>query len=268
MSRSGRALRWLAMIGLAWVLAGCQAPAGGAGDTPRRSGDELRVGFDSDYPPLAFIEGGQARGLEADMANEIGRRLGRAVRFVPLETDALIPALEGQEIDVIMSGMTINKVREQRVQFTQPYMRMGQMAIIRASTRDVSRYGRPQSLYLPDLSVGVEAGAGGDEFARQYLPNARVMPFPNAAAGLDALRAGRIDVFIHDAPTSWTLEKEGTGQLISLYRPLTEEFVAWAVRKDDNSLRQQLDSALGEMSRDGTMLHLQSRWIPLRVEIN
>jgi len=43
----------------------------------------------------------------------------------------LRPALKGDRIDVIMSGMSVTPVRQHRVSFVQPYLRVGQMAIIR-----------------------------------------------------------------------------------------------------------------------------------------
>jgi ABC-type amino acid transport substrate-binding protein len=51
--------------------------------------------------------------------------------FVELAWEELIPALKGDRIDVIMSGMSVTPVRQHRVRFVQPYLRVGQMAIIR-----------------------------------------------------------------------------------------------------------------------------------------
>jgi len=39
--------------------------------------------------------------------------------------------LKGDRIDVIMSGMSVTPVRQHQVRFVQPYLRVGQMAIIR-----------------------------------------------------------------------------------------------------------------------------------------
>jgi hypothetical protein len=67
---------------------------------------------------------------------------------------------------------------------------------------------------------------------------AKLMPQPTVEDGVAALRHGVIDSFIHDAPTVWRIggnpaEKE----LIGLYWPLSEESLAWAVRKSDGPLQ-------------------------------
>ena len=46
-------------------------------------------------------------------------------------------------------------------------------------------------------------------------------------AAFDALREDKIDLYVHDAPTSWQLANSGKNDdMISLYRPLTEEQLA------------------------------------------
>lgn len=245
----------------ALLLAGCQSSGGGLLAKP------LRVGLSLDFPPLSMARGGEPAGLEVDLARAVGEQMGRRVEFVPMQWEALLGAVEQHQVDVAISGQTVSAEREQRVAFTQPHMKMGQMAIIRL--RDMGRYGSPQALYQAGLRVGYEKGSGGDQFVRDYLPRAQGQAFPDAEAGLGALAGGVVDVFVHDAPTSWGLDRgRYAGQLTSLYRPLTSEKVAWAVARDQPELVQALDRALQAVADDGTYARLKQRWMPVRIEIN
>lgn len=254
---------WLLGAGAALmlVLAGCQSAGGGLLSKP------LKVGVSLDYPPLAMSQNGAPAGLEVDLVKAVAERMGRKVEFVPMAWSNLLPAVEQHQVDVAISGITVTPEREQRVSFTQPHMSMGQMAIIRI--RDVARYGRPQSLYQAGMRVGVEKGSTGEGFARDYLPKAVLQAFPGSEAGLNALAGGVIDVFIHDAPTSWAMDRSRySSQLLSLYRPLTNEKVAWAVAKDQGELLQALDKALVTVKADGSYALMKQRWVPVRIEIN
>src|SRR5215831_6165331 len=82
----------------------------------------LRVGLAPQYPPIAFTQDGRVTGLEVDCAHGVAGELGRQVTFIELDWDALIPALEAGQIDIIMSGMSITDARAQRVWFVSPYL--------------------------------------------------------------------------------------------------------------------------------------------------
>ena len=82
------------------------------------------------------------------------------------------------------------------------------------------------------------------------------------------MRNDVIDLYVHDAPTSWQLANGMENEdLISLYSPLTEEMLAWAVAKDNDALAAELNRALALMQANGTLQYILNRWIPVTVEV-
>jgi len=228
--------------------------------------DVLRVGLSPDYPPLAFRSGDRIVGLEADNARAVGEILSREISLVPLAFEALIPALLAGRIDVIMSGLSVTAERSRRVSFADPYLRVGQMAILHRDK--VLHFGQPWAIYQPGVRIGVEPGTTGAAFAQRELPDAVVSFHANANSAFDALRADAIDLYIHDAPTSWQLATSSENDdMISLYRPLTEEQLAWAVAPGNSALREELDRALRLMRGAGTLGYISNRWIPVEVSV-
>ncbi len=226
----------------------------------------LRVGLSPDQPPLAFRSDGRIVGLEADNARAVGEILSRDVSLVPLPFEELIPALLAGRIDVIMSGLDTTAERSREVSFTAPYLRVGQMAILHRDK--VLRFGQPWAIYQPGVRIGVEAGTTGAAFAERELTDAAVSFYPDPASAFDALRANAIDLYIHDAPTSWQLATSSeNNDIISLYRPLTEERLAWAVAPGQGDLLRNLDRALSLMRGAGTLDYIINRWIPVEVTV-
>lgn len=93
--------RWLLLAGatalLPWASAGLSAPAVHALAT-------LRVGV----PPAALpVQTGERDytedGLEAVYARELAARLGATLILVPLQANAQLPALEQQQVDVVLT---------------------------------------------------------------------------------------------------------------------------------------------------------------------
>ena len=95
-----------------------------------------------------------------------------------------------------------------------------------------------------------------------------VTRYENSEQAFTALRQDKIDLYVHDAPTSWELANGmENNDLISLYAPLTEEMLAWAVRQDDDALAADLNRALRLMRSNGTLQYILNRWIPVTVEV-
>ena len=225
----------------------------------------LRVGVAPEQPPLAFRDGERIVGLEADNARAVGEITGRGARLLAMASSELIPALEQGRIDIIMSGLSVTPERAARVQFVEPYLQAGQMAIMQVDR--VSRLGQPWAIYREGIRIAVVADSAGEAFARRDLGDATVLAYPGVPAALAALRAGEADLFVHDAATSWLLAtSDAYADLISQNYLLTDEPLAWAVRRDDPALAAELARALSMMRRNGTLDYIVDRWIPVRPE--
>jgi len=237
------------------------------GDETVGGGRTLRVGVTPSYPPVVFKDDkGELTGIEPELARGAAQDLERKVEFVELPWDSLIPALGQGQIDVIMSGMSVTAEREQQVLFVTPYMRVGQLALIRVA--DLARFGRPESLRTPGTRVGYVRETTGQDFVTQKLPAAESYAFASVEDGVRNLRASRIDFFIHDAPTIWRITLSPLERdLMGLYQFYTEEYLAWAVAPGNTALKQELDQLLDTWKADGKVDRLVNRWIPVRVEV-
>jgi ABC-type amino acid transport substrate-binding protein len=238
----------------------------GSGGAAAQDPAPLRVGIATNYPPLAFKRDGKLTGIEVDFANKLGLALGRPVVLVETPWDDLAKALlEDKTIDVVMSGTSITERRKERVDFTDPYLQVGQMVLIRQE--DFPRLRDAAALDQPDVRVGFISNTTSQQYAREHLKKAKLEGFPDADAGEAALRADTIDAFIADAPAVWRVSgglmaKET--QLRGLYAPLTKEELAWAVRKGDDKLRAQLNTVLAQWKKDGTLDDIVDDWITVK----
>ncbi|MBV5350228.1 transporter substrate-binding domain-containing protein, partial [bacterium] len=148
------------------------------------------------------------------------------------------------------------------------YLKIGQMLLIRE--KDVKRF--PKALFdqAAGVRVGVERGSTGEQYALKTFAWGGVTHFDTTEAGIRALEQGGIDCFVHDAPTVWRFSADFATQrpgLIGLFEPLTDEPLAWAVRKDDAALLQQLNKELGRMRSDGALQKILNKWIRARIMV-
>jgi polar amino acid transport system substrate-binding protein len=227
--------------------------------------EALRVGTAVDYAPLAFEERGEFRGAELDFARRLARDLGREPQIVKIPWAELIPALREKRVDILMSGISITPERAELVQFCDPYLEVGQMALIR--TAEWAERSPPGAIGSASSRVGFVVRTTGERFARAKLAGAKLEPMASIDEGVAALRAGKIDYFVHDAPTIWRVVggfASDESQLTGLYTPLTDEQLAWAVRREDTELLRRINAALGTWKREGFVDEVLDRWIPVR----
>lgn len=106
--------------------------------------DVLRIGITPNTPPIIYKDKNDIVGVEADLARKLAAELGKSPKFISLKWEDQIPALLDGRTDIIMSGMTITELRSMRINFSQPYLKIGQMALIRLE--DVSKYRNPYAI--------------------------------------------------------------------------------------------------------------------------
>ena len=221
----------------------------------------LRIGITPNYPPIVFEKRGQFAGVEIDLANQLAKYLGLKPLFVKLVWEDQIKTLMDGETDIIMSGMSKTDERALLISFSTPYFRLGQLPLIRRE--DLYRYKTWRSIFLMTGRVGVEKATTGDIFVTKELKNADKIQFISIMDGMTALLRGQIEMLIYDAPfVHWVAKEHQSGDLAALaFSPLSEEFLAWGVRKSNRTLLNKVNEFIRTSEKNGTIDEIISGWI-------
>ncbi len=246
-----QAARLLALLGLAW---GALVP----NHTLAAEDKPLRVGISPVFPPMAFKQNKELAGVEVDLARGFGERLGRPVVFVPLPWEDQIAALNANQIDIIMSSMSITPARGHVVAFTRPYFVLGQMALIRRDDRGRYALGFPQP--LPGV-VGVIKATTGEFLVQREFAKTKRKVFAKPEDAVSALKKKKIDLFISDSTLVWYLAGIHSGEgLSNVPMLLSEEPLGWAVRRGDEALLKAANDFIDRSVRDGSLVKVFRRW--------
>ena len=257
-----------------WLITSCAASGERSGVSPKDSSGSadvppnpqiLRVGVSTNAAPLIYKQGQEIAGLEAELAKGFAKFQDKSLRFIEVKWEDQIPALLNNRTDIIMAGMSITKMREVRISFSTPYFRTGQMALIHR--KDKNRF--PQGYYgilgqAIVLRIGVIKGTTGENFVRKNFGSAKkISSFGISKEAVDALLKGKIDMLIHDGPMVLMLaaENESAG-LTVLPSLMTEEYLAWGIRKNDVALLDSANSFIAQLKKDGQLDKIIKRWIP------
>lgn len=218
----------------------------------------LRVGVSPVFPPMVFKQGKELVGVEVDLARALGEKLGRKVVFVELPWEDQIEALNAGRIDIIMSSMSITTARRYVIDFSQPYLIVGQMTLVRREDQNRYVLGFP---ITPPGKVGVLKATTGEFLVQRDFPKARRKAFGSADEAVQALKRKKIDLFISDSTLIWRLAGLHAAEgLAAVPLVLSEEQLAWGVRKGDDKLLAAANEFIQKASQDGTLNRVFRRW--------
>jgi len=242
------------------ALAGVVLSLASARDRIAAEPAPLRVGVSPVFAPMIYKEGKKIVGVEADFAEALGAGLGRSIQFVELDWAEQIPALADGRIDIIMSSMSVTRARQARIAFARPYLAIGQMALVRRTDTYKYATGFPVK---PEGAIGVQKGTTGDFLVQQEFPHAKRKYFTSGDDAAKALAKGKIDLFISDSPMiSWLEGMNADIGLIAVPYTLSEEYLAWGVRKSDSALLESVNATLEKMQQSGRAAQILKRWVP------
>ena len=220
----------------------------------------LRVCLEPAYMPFEITnKRGEIIGFDPDLAALMVKELGVKLELVSTAWDGIIPALLTDKCDLIMSGMTITEERAQKIDFSNPYMVIGQTVLLRKDLADkVKSY---KDLNNAKYKITSKLGTTGEIAAKKYLPKANYSSFETEPEGLMEVVNGKADAFIYDSPyNAVAIGQRGEGKLVFLDKPFTDEPLGWAVRKGEPEFIKFLNGFLAKVKKDGSYDTLYQKW--------
>lgn len=222
----------------------------------------LRVGVSADSQPIIFKQGGQIAGIEADFAHQLGKALNRKVVFIEVPWEKQIDYLEQNKTDIIMSGMTVTSARSIRINFTLPYMQSGLSGLFRRDNYDASGLAA-STIRNQNKRIGYVENTTSELLVMQRFPRADKKAYSSAAAAVKALKNGKIEMFIHDAPIIWWLSAINEADLVAFPEVLNVEPLSWGVGKHNAALLDEVNGLITQWEKDGTSKKIIHNWVPL-----
>lgn len=222
----------------------------------------LRVGISLDTPPFLFEKDKKIQGLDADLAEQLGTFSEKTVQFVKVPENRATEALIKNHVDILMSGRKINKNVGCPTMFSEPYLRSGQILLVRNHEVPLFSSGI-YNLENSGYTFGVIVNSAGDQFLTKTIRGIRIMRFRTVSTAIKALTQKKIDLFMHDAPTICSYAAANkAANLTPILSLVTEEFIGLEMRKEDEELRRQINTFIRQRKADGQLQKTVKQWIP------
>ena len=268
------AMAMTAVLGAA-LLTGCgsstdstsEAPAEGAttaaesatgaaatSTVPTVTEGKLIMATNAYFPPYEYYEGNEIVGIDVEIAEAIGEKLGLEVEVQDMEFDSIITAVSTGKADIGLAGMTVTPERQKNINFTDTYATGIQSVIVREDS-DIQTIDD-----LQGKKIGVQLSTTGDIKASEQFGEENVEKFNKGNDAVMALSQGKIDaVIIDNQPAlSYVASTDGLKILDTQY---AEEEYAACIAKGNDALLDAVNGALAELKEDGTIQSILDKYI-------
>lgn len=217
----------------------------------------LTVGTLSDAPPSICIDSaGQFTGFDNELLRAIADKLGLRVDFVGTEFSGLLAQTASRRFDVGSSSITTTDARRRTVGFTNGYD-FGYFSLVVPTGSPIDGFGK----LGPGQRIGVVQGTVQEAYVVDTL-RLRPVIFPDYNTVYASLKTRQIDAWVApSAQAEGTVQAGDPAQIIENTFSL-DNFIAYAVAKENQPLIDALNSGLDAVIADGTWARLYSDWVP------
>lgn len=252
----------LAASYLSFFLAfACLIPAGVHADRLEEILDRqtLRVGVSLITPWAMQDKDGELMGFEIDVAKRVAQDMGTTAEFTVYAWPELIPALNRNEIDVIIAGMSITPKRALQLNFTRPYAESGvALATNTAMTKDIKDL---RELNSPKIIVTAAAKTLGSDVAKMMFDNANLQIVASDADAAQKLLDGKAHAYVANVAETASLALRYPNQIDKpLDKPLVASVSGMGVKRGEQQLLNFLDAWVSARTADKWLSATHRYW--------
>ena len=199
---------------------------------------------------------GAGIGWDYDALREICARLNCQPVFAATPWQGMLEAVAAGEFDLGADGITITAERAQLVDYSDPYMTVGERLAIRPGEARFASLGAFQD---GDYLIGAQTGTTNHALAVELVGAGRAVGYAQAGQALEALLAGKVDAVLVD-------EYAGQGysgvyaDAVALLPGALSQGELGLVFPPGSDLIAPINMALDSMRADGTLDEINARW--------
>ena len=224
---------------------------------------ELVVALEPGYMPFEMKDKrGRIIGYDVDIAKAMAKAMGVKLKIEETAFDGIIAGLLTNKYDIIISGMTITQQRNLKINFSDPYIVVGQTILLNKNYQNEIKTSK--DLDNEKYTITAVLGQTGEIAAKKFFKNAKVVTFETESEAVSEVLNGRAAAFVNDQPYNTVfMDGKGKDKLVHMDKPLTYEPLAFAIRKGDPDFLNWLNNFLRQIKEDKVVnLHekLYQKW--------
>ncbi|HWJ79998.1 MAG TPA: amino acid ABC transporter substrate-binding protein/permease [Niallia sp.] len=218
-----------------------------------------QIATDITFAPFEFQDvNGKFVGIDMDLLDAIAKDQGFKYDIKPLGFNAAVQALESQQVDAVIAGMSITEERQKKFDFSDPYFDSGIIMAVDSDNEDIISYKD-----LKGEKVAVKTGTEGASFAESIKDKYgfKIVTFDDSANMYEDVRTGNSVAVFDDYPVLAYGIKQGNGLKIVTDKEAGASY-GFAVSKSKNTeLLDMFNTGLANLKASGEYQKIMDKYL-------
>lgn len=238
------------------VLAGCGS---------KEEGDDATVktyiaATEPTYAPFDTTdEEGNIVGFDMDLLNAIGEDQGFKVEYQSFEFDAIVPAIQAGNADIIAAAMNVTEKRAEQVDFSDKYFDSGKVILVKKANDTI----KDVNDFTADMKVAAQIGTTEGEYVQKLADEGKIgeaVVLNKTTDCILQLQNGDVNAIIMDAPVAKFYSNKYGDEIKKLDATIDPAPMAFAVQKGNDELLEKINAGLKNLKENGTYDELVKKW--------
>jgi polar amino acid transport system substrate-binding protein len=225
-------------------------------------GETYVAGIEAAFPPWAFVEDGEYKGIAVDAMRAIAKNQGIEVEFRDLPWPSLIPALSRNRIDILVTGLNVTAKRDQVIDFSIPWWENDDEILV-AQNSDLNAI----TAMCCGARIGVQGGSTQHTWVEENLVanrkvDAQVKPYQDYVTAVEDMLNGRLDAVLVSTDTAEEFIANGRPVRIAGTIQQGQPQALAVPQGDPDGLLPLINRGILEIYRSGEWAEIVNRYSP------
>lgn len=217
------------------------------------------IATDTTFPPFEYQDAsGNYVGIDLDLLEAIAEDQGFEYRLQPLGFNAAVQALQSNNVDGVIAGMSITDERKQTFDFSDPYFDAGPIMGVDANNSAIMSYEDLRGLRVA-VKTGTEGAAFAESIRDQY--GFTIVTFDDSTQLIEEVKAGGSVAYFEDYPVVAYGIAQGNGMKTPLGKEAGGSY-GFAVNKGQNAeLLEMFNTGLAHLRENGQYDEIMANYL-------
>lgn len=206
----------------------------------------IRIAVFGDLPPYGWVnQDGKRVGYDVTLAHQVAKDLGVKVKFVQVNANNRVDALNSNKVDLVLANFTVTPERKQVIDFAKPYMKVS-VGVVSPKSKPIT-----SASQLKGKNVIVTKGTTAETYFTTKQPNTKLLKFDSKTQQFNALKNGRGAALADDNSYLYAWSKDNPKYTVGIKSIGPKSYISPAVKKGNKSLLNWTNKEINKLTKQG-----------------
>ncbi|MBF7128083.1 cysteine ABC transporter substrate-binding protein [Pediococcus pentosaceus] len=209
----------------------------------KKSG-KIKIAVFGDLKPYGWVDkNGKRQGYDIELAKKIAKDLGVKVKYVQVNANARVDALNSGKVDLALANFTVTPERKEVISFAKPYMKVS-IGVASKKTNLITKVNQ-----LKGKNLIVNKGTTAETYFTKEYTSAKLLKFDSKTQQFAALKDGRADAITDDNSYLFAWVKDHPDYKVGIKQLGEQSYISPGVQKGNKSVLKWTNKEIKKLNK-------------------